>query len=383
MTENSIQVLLIEDDDVDREVVHRLLRNAYVVNATTSTPTTYHAPYLVHDASTGAQALKMLQALQPDCVLLDYRLPDMDGFEVLSVCVRQNVPVVVLTGEESPEIIVKAMQQGAQDYLVKDHISRASLDHAVTNAIEKVALRIALEEKQQRLVIQAADLEEKNQQVRELASALTLAEQRERRRISQILHDNVQQMLYGVQMRAHLIGLDAEPGAQSEVQGHVEEIDFLVKAAIQATRTLTVELSPPVLKDEGISTVFRWLASQMQETHALQVELDCDDSCQAPNEDLRVLLFQLVREVLFNIVKHANTLQACLKLFEQNDEMVIEVTDNGKGFDAEAVARMRGASGFGLYSVRERLALFGGRLEIHSIPGDGTSVKIVTPLKQA
>lgn len=378
MTDHTIQVLLIEDDDVDREVVHRLLRHDYGIN-TGSLLTSYHAPYVVYDASTGHQALQMIDDLRPDCVLLDYRLPDVDGFEVLSVCVRQNVPVVVLTGEESPEVIVKAMQQGAQDYLVKDHISRASLDHAVTNAIEKVALRIQLEEKQRRLVIQAADLEEKNQQVRELASALTLAEQRERRRISQILHDNVQQMLYGVQMRAHLIGLDAAPSPDSEVREHVEEIDFLVRAAIQATRTLTVELSPPVLKDEGLAAVFRWLASQMHETHALQVALDCDDSCQAPNEDLRVLLFQLVRELLFNIVKHAGTLKAQIRLFRCNNEMVIEVEDSGRGFDAETVARMSRASGFGLYSVRERLALFGGRLEIQSHLGDGTTVRITTP----
>ncbi len=381
MIENKIQVLLIEDDDVDREVVHRLLRNDGVANpAASGDLPTYHAPYALYDASTGHQALKMIQELRPDCVLLDYRLPDVDGLEVLSICVHKNIPVVVLTGEESPEVIVKAMQQGAQDYLVKDHISRASLDHAVTNAIEKVALRIELEEKQRRLAIQAADLEEKNQQVRELASALTLAEQRERRRISQILHDNVQQMLYGIQMRAHLIGLDSDPSAESEVQGHIEEIDFLVKAAIQATRTLTVELSPPILKDEGLSDVFRWLASQMYETHALWVELDCDDSCQAPNEDLRVLLFQLVRELLFNIVKHAGILQARIKLFRYNDKVIIEVTDKGKGFDAETVARMSRASGFGLYSVRERLALFDGRLEIRSNPGNGTTVRITTPL---
>ncbi len=98
-----------------------------------------------------------------------------------------------------------------------------------------------------------------------------------------------------------------------------------------------------------------------------------------PNEDLRVLLFQLVRELLFNIVKHAGILKACLKLFRHDDKIIIEVIDKGQGFDAEAIARMRQAGGFGLYSVRERLALFGGRLEIHSNPGDGTTVKITTP----
>ena len=363
MSTNKIKLLLIEDDDVDREVVHRLLR----------------ADYVVHDASTGNQALALVRSLQPSCVLLDYRLPDIDGLELLSACVTDNIPVVVLTGEESPEVIVRAMQQGAQDYLVKDHISRASLDHAIANAIEKVALRIELEEKQRRLAVQAADLAEKNRQVRELASALTLAEQRERRRISQILHDNVQQMLYGVQMRAHLIGLDSIPETQPEIQLHLEEIDRLVKQAIQTTRTLTVELSPPVLRDEGLDAVFRWLVSQMKETHDLKVDLICTERYQAPDEDLRVLLFQLVRELLFNIVKHSGTLTARIKIFKKDGHIIIIVEDRGRGFDAEAVAKLSRAGGYGLYSIRERLALFGGQLEIHSHPGEGTIVTITVP----
>ncbi|MFN8489358.1 MAG: response regulator [Caldilineaceae bacterium] len=363
MSANLIKLLLIEDDDVDREVVHRLIG----------------ADYVVHDAPTGNQALTLVRTLQPACVLLDYRLPDIDGLELLAFCVRDNIPVVVLTGEESPEVIVRAMQQGAQDYLVKDHISRASLDRAIANAIEKVALRIDLEEKQRRLAAQAADLEEKNRQVRELASALTLAEQRERRRISQILHDNVQQMLYGVQMRAHLIGLDIAPDTQPEVYTHLQEIDSLVKDAIQTTRTLTVQISPPVLRDEGLDAVFRWLVSQMRETHDLRVELLCEAETQAPNEDLRVLLFQLVRELLFNVVKHAGTREAQIKLSKEDDQIVITVEDEGRGFDVNKLSMSNRSGGFGLYSIQERLSLFGGQLELYSQPGSGTRATIHVP----
>jgi len=363
MNADKINLLLIEDDDVDREVVHRLLDSAYIV----------------HDATTGNEALALVHALHPACVLLDYRLPDIDGLELLAACVVDNIPVVVLTGEESPEVIVRVMQQGAQDYLVKDHISRAALDHALANAIEKVALRVELEEKQRRLAVQATDLAAKNHQVRELASALTLAEQRERRRISQILHDNVQQMLYGVQMRAHLIGLDSPPEMQAAIQTHLEELNDLVKQAIHTTRTLTVELSPPALRDEGLDAVFHWLVSQMRETHDLKVELIYTEPYQAPNEDLRILLFQLVRELLFNIVKHAGILEARIQIGKKDNHIVIIVEDKGRGFDAEAVAKLNQAGGFGLYSIRERLALFGGLLEIHSNPGAGTTVTIIVP----
>jgi signal transduction histidine kinase len=362
-----LELLLIEDDEIDREMVHRLLDSDYVV----------------HEATTGNQALLLLETLpQIDSVLLDYRLPDQDGLELLATFVDRNIPVVVLTGEESIEVVVRAMQQGAQDYLVKDHISRASLDYAIANAIEKVTMRVELKEKQDRLIAQAADLEEKNRQVRDLASALTLAEQRERRHIAQILHDYIQQMLYGIQMRTHLVSMDVSSTAQPEIHEHLQEINNLLQQAIQATRTLTVELSPPVMKDEGLGAVFQWLASQMQETHGLALELDIQTDSRAPNEDLHVLICQLVRELLFNVVKHAHVHQARLSLTEANDQLLIRVEDKGVGFDPFKVIDQARMSGFGLYSIRERLALFGGRLEIVSHPGDGAQITIVVPVEE-
>ncbi len=362
-----LELLLIEDDEIDREMVHRLLDSDYVV----------------HEATTGNQALLLLETLpRIDSVLLDYRLPDQDGLELLATFVDRNIPVVVLTGEESIEVVVRAMQQGAQDYLAKDHISRASLDYAIANAIEKVTMRVELKEKQDRLIAQAADLEEKNRQVRELASALTLAEQRERRHIAQILHDYIQQMLYGIQMRAHLVGMDVSATVQPEIHEHLQEINSLLQQAIQATRTLTVELSPPVTRDEGLGAVFQWLAGQMQETHGLTLELDIQTASRAPNEDLHVLICQLVRELLFNVVKHAHVHQARLGLTEVNDQILITVEDKGIGFDPFKVIDQARMSGFGLYSIRERLALFGGRLEIVSHPGDGARITIVVPVEE-
>jgi len=364
MTETKCAILLIEDDDIDREIVHRLLK----------------PDYTVYDAATGVEARQVVDSQALDCVLLDYRLPDIDGLALLAAFVDKNLPVVVLTGEERPEIIVQAMQAGAQDYLVKGQISRAALDRAIGNAIEKVTMRLDLEDKQRKLAQQATDLAQKNQQVRELASALTLAEQRERRHISQILHDYVQQMLYGIQMRTHLVGLDVTAATQPEIHEHLIEINKLLQQAIQATRTLTVELSPPVLKGDGMGTVFEWLASHMQETYGLQVAIEIQGDGQAPNEDLHVLLFQLVRELLFNVVKHAGVTQVQLLLWEADGEFCITVEDSGVGFNVQAISG-RERSGFGLYSIRERLALFGGRVEIVSQPGDGASITIAVPMQ--
>jgi signal transduction histidine kinase len=360
-----IRLLLVEDDEIDREAVRRLLG----------------AGYAVKDVATGKEALDEIAAVPPDAVLLDFRLPDMDGIDLVPHFVQSYVPVILLTGEDSPEVIVQAMQKGAQDYLVKGHIGRTALARAIDNAIEKVAMRRDLALQQTQLAEQALALERSNRQVRALASALTLAEQRERRRISQILHDHVQQMLYGVQMRTYLIGLDAPEACKSYIQEHLTEMESLVEEAIQSTRTLTVELSPPVLQSEGLGAAFNWLANQMSRLYDLQVALDLRQDYQLASDDLRVLVFQLVRELLFNVVKHAETNKAFVAMALDGDRLVVRVEDQGIGFDPAQLADddLLDDGGFGLYSIRERLALFGGEVTIASGAGQGTQVVLSLP----
>jgi signal transduction histidine kinase len=362
------QVLLVEDDEIDREAVHRLL----------------DATYTLIDAGTGREARAALEETRPDAVLLDYHLPDIDGLDLVGFFVERSVPVILLTGDDSPELIVEVMRRGAQDYLVKNHLEQTALARAIENAIAKVALQRDLAGQQARLAEQAVALERSHREVRALASALTLAEQRERRRIAQILHDHVQQMLYGMQMRAYLIRLDMPEEARAKLQDHLAEIDTLLTEAIHSTRTLAVELSPPVLKSEGLGAALTWLAAQMYTLHDLRVELDLACDPRMPSEDLRVLVFQLVRELLFNVVKHAQSESAQLSLTEAEGNLVLEVVDAGIGFDlarlAEAEEEQR-TGGFGLYSIRERLALFGGSLTIDSEIGRGTRVCITLPIQ--
>lgn len=360
-----IKLLLVEDDEIDREAVRRLLGAGYEV--------TYVA--------TGKAAMEQIATSPQDAVLLDFRLPDMDGIELVPGLVQEFVPVILLTGEDSPEVIVQAMQKGAQDYLVKGHIGRTALARAIDNAIEKVALKRDLAQQQAQVAEQTLALERSNRQVRALASALTLAEQRERRRISQILHDHVQQMLYGIQMRTYLIGLDAPEESKVYIREHLSEMEALVEEAIQSTRTLTVELSPPVLQSEGLGAAFNWLANQMSRLYDLEVDLQLSQDYQLGSEDLRVLVFQLVRELLFNVVKHAQVTQARVTMGPEGEQFVVCVEDCGVGFDANLLQNEepRETSGFGLYSIRERLDLFGGELTVASTPGRGTKVTLLLP----
>lgn len=222
-------------------------------------------------------------------------------------------------------------------------------------------------------------VEARTREVRELALRLTMAEQEERRRISHILHDDLQQLLYGLQLKIRMIDDELQGLEQPALAATVGKAREWIRQAIDTTRQLTVDLSPPILKSEGLTAALEWLRRQMEHLHGLKVELQADGPVRLANEDLRVLLFQIVRELLFNCKKHAGTDRARVVLDDGGAELVLVVEDAGRGFE-HAGPRPDQHNGFGLYSIRERLRLVGGRVDIHSVPGQGTRIEMHVPL---
>jgi signal transduction histidine kinase len=364
MSTRPFHLLLVEDDDIDREKIHRLIGSTY----------------LITDAASGAEAIAALATTTFDCALLDYRLPDSDAPSLLATMQAEDIPVVILTNLESPDLLVQALHQGAQDYLVKHSLTMVRLIHAITHAVERVALQRRLADQQNRLNEQAAGLAQKNSQILQLASALTLAEQQERHRVAQILHDDLQQLLYGVQMRAHLLKTELLATGQGPPNEQLHAITELVNQAIQTTRSLAVELSPPVLPSEGLRGLLRWLAATMSELHGLKLHLTVDEKCEPVDDDLRLVAFQLVRELVFNIVKHAGVTEAHLTATGDEETIHILVEDKGVGsHSSDQLDPNKTRSGFGLWQARERLQLFGGQLDFHSEPGLGTRASIILP----
>jgi CheY-like chemotaxis protein len=145
---------------------------------------------------------------------------------------------------------------------------------------------------------------------------------------------------------------------------------------------LTAELSPPLSHEGGLGAGLEWLARWMADKHGLAVELAVNDPLPPLLEDVKVLLFESVRELLFNAVKHARARAVGVSLRRVDGEMLqITVRDSGPGFDPAVLQQIGGIEGgFGLFSIRERLGLIGGRVEIDSSPGRGSRVSLVAPL---
>lgn len=223
-------------------------------------------------------------------------------------------------------------------------------------------------------------VEQRTARIRELASQLTMAEQKERRRIAQVLHDDLQQRLYGIQMRINSLQQYSKSGKQEKLRDEIEQAKAWIEDAISTTRRLSVDLSPPVLKKEGLVEALDWLRTQMKELHGLEVDIEAKHAARVPDEDMEIFLFQVVRELLFNVVKHAGVDRATVEITDADDHLTICVADEGRGFDPDEMGEQAHDGGFGLTAARERLELFNGRLEIDAAPGEGTRMIVHVPL---
>jgi PAS domain S-box-containing protein len=215
------------------------------------------------------------------------------------------------------------------------------------------------------------------QQLRSMASELSLTEERERRRLATELHDHVGQILALAQIK--LGGLRESAGSTS-LATPMDEVRRLVEQTIQYTRSLTFELSPPILYDLGFEAAVEWLAELMQEQHGLRIEVQSDKGPKPLDDEIRVLLFQTVRELLVNVIKHAQASQVRVAIDREGADLRIKVEDNGVGLPISLDAPPTGR-GFGLFSIRERLKHLGGHLKAESEPGQGTRVTLLVPLR--
>ncbi len=209
--------------------------------------------------------------------------------------------------------------------------------------------------------------------VRELSSA----EQRERKRIGSVLHDDLQQVLVAVKMQ---LGMARSRIKEKSALKSLDEAVRHIDEAVDTTRSLVRQVSPQVLYEHGLISALHWLSEEMSSRHHLKVRIKAGEEEPPLSDTTKTLLFESLREMLFNTVKHADTDRATVEVKTERDRLSVTVSDKGSGFDVDAQADDVKGSGFGLFSIRDRIEALGGSFSIDSAPGRGTRLGIVVPL---
>lgn len=220
-------------------------------------------------------------------------------------------------------------------------------------------------------------VEEYQKQLRRLASELSLAEARERREIASDLHDHIGQALAYVSQKLSILkGNSIFSGMESDFV----EIDKILNQTIKYTRDLTVEISPPILYEFGLTAAIEWLIERAEIRYHLKISFVKKRISKDISEDIKVFIFKSVKELIHNVSKHANASKIEISvIFNQND-FIIRISDNGNGFDISTLEqRMTDDCCFGLFSIKERLSYIGGQMIIESTPENGTQVEIHSP----
>jgi signal transduction histidine kinase len=274
--------------------------------------------------------------------------------------------------------------------MLRSHFQHRLADEALLvahSSLEKQVKErtIQLEDANRVLSAQVWELQEANRRIEEfqrlqqrLTLELSLAEVRERREIASDLHDHIGQALAYIKMQISQFQSNA---VFCGFESNIAEIMSLLDGTIAYTRSLTVQISPPVLHEFGLAAAIEWLGDQFRQEHKLNVTVDRSRFAGTAKGEHAAVLFRSVKELLTNAGRHSGASKVTITVSGAENLIHIMIADNGRGFDYKAWQEtVASSTKYGLFSVRERIRLLGGEMSIDTSPGQGTTIHLEAPL---
>lgn len=351
----SLRILHLEDSAEDHALVHFALRRSQMVCELT----------LVDRLD---DLRRLLQDQTFDVVLADYHLPGFTGLDGWAVVQQSqpDLPFILLSGAIGEEAAVNAMHRGISDYVLKDSMHR--LAHVIERAMEVRASRHA-----QALAV--AELADSRRRLAALAEHLQVSIEQERADISREIHDDIGGALAAAKLDLAWIGRHA---LDRELRVHLGTAMEMLQHALEASQRIMKNLRPPIL-DQGLVAAVQWLGSSVERRNGLRVTVRQSAEVIIAPREVQLVAYRTAQEALTNVIKHAQASTVDIELCDDKDVLTLEVRDNGRGLDSQALKK---AHSFGLLGLRERAAKVGGWLDVSSSPA-GTSVILSVPLEGA
>jgi len=331
--------------------------------------------YDTETVGTAREALEKVQGRFFNLVLLDIRLPDGTGVELIAPLkeTHPDMAVIMITAYASLGTAVRAMNQGASAYINKP-LNMEEVLATVREVLEK-----------QWLVMENAQLlkgmTKQREDLQRLSTQLINAQEAERKRISQELHDEMGQALTAMSINLSVIKREMPPQLTPMIGERLEETALLADQTLEQVRELALNLRPSMLDDLGLLPTLRWYVGRYAKRVRLKVKLEAVDIEERLPREMETVLYRMVQEALTNIAKHAQANRVHIRLKRKGFTVSVLIEDNGRGFDTDEVAaRERSERGAGLLGMRERVSNLGGSLSIQSRPGQGTQLSAELPL---
>jgi len=353
-----IRILLVEDDNDDYVIFQDIISEIKYLHIALTWVDSYKA------------ALESARDDLYDVYIIDYLLSGSTGIDLLNAFRLNGLrkPAIILTGQGDHDVDIKAMYEGASDYLEKDKITPELIEKAIRYAIAQAETM--------------EDLRESEKHLRILSSKLIDAQEAERTRIAKELHDSIGSNLAAVKFEIQK-QIDALKESISETQqDRLKNLVDMVQGTMEETRRIYSNLRPTILDDLGILMAIRWFCRNFQEVYSdisVQTDLNIDEE-EIPGP-IKIVIYRVMQEALNNVAKHSGANKVDLKFEKSEKKIVLTIWDNGHGFDVHAKKRTNGYSGgMGLFSMKERVSYSGGELFICSDDENGTEIRAVWPM---
>jgi signal transduction histidine kinase len=343
-------ILIVDDEPTARETLHAMLDGEN---------------YQIELAKDGFQALKMLETLVVDLILLDVMMPGMDGFEVCrrirSTPKLAEVPIIILTALDDRASLMRGIESGADDFLNKP-VDRRELAARVRTITRLNRYNTLMEQREK---------------MREMAERVVTAQEQERQRISRELHDDLGQAL-----TTHMLALrHLQSDLTLPVETMYDQLQSLYNQAFEIIgkiHTLAHNLRPPVLDALGLQVAMKTYCTEFTRRTRLPVIFEVDDNIPMLPDIYNITLYRVLQETLTNIIKHAEASHIWADLTVDDNTINLTVQDDGHGFVQGNIQ----SNGIGLMGLHERMTLAGGKLNITSSQARGTIVLAQFPLPE-